>query len=87
MVAHRAAGGRAVLCVTSTSFWRKTVPTKPVASISTALRSRRWQATSQADTEWVLLFAVSAAAWAMGITPELIIAGIETSEQAPKPAR
>jgi hypothetical protein len=44
------------------------------------------QADSIAETTRVLL-AVAATAWAMGIAPELITAGIETSDQAPKSVR
>ena len=87
VVAHRAAGGRAVFVRDQHIVLAQNgaYETRCINFNSPAVQ-KMVQATSQADTERVLL-AVSAAAWAMGITPELIIAGIETSEQAPKPAR
>ncbi|HEX5310558.1 cyanophycin synthetase [Aquabacterium sp.] len=87
VVAHRAAGGRAVFLRDQHIVMAQNgaYETRCIHVNSPAVQ-KMVQATSQAETERVLL-AVVAAAWAMGITPELIIAGIETSEQAPKPAR
>ena len=55
-------------------------------NLSGAAVQKLAQADSIAETTRVLL-AVAATAWAMGIAPELITAGIETSDQAPKPVR
>lgn len=87
IVAHRADGGRAVFVRDQHIIMAQNgaYETRCINLASAAVQ-KLVQSGSPADTTRVLL-AVVATAWAMGMAPELITAGIETSEQAPKPAR
>jgi cyanophycin synthetase len=87
IVRHRAEGGRVVfvrdqhiVMAQNGGFESRCL------NLAGAAVQKLAQADSIAETTRVLL-AVAATAWAMGIAPELITAGIETSDQAPKSVR
>lgn len=86
MVKHRAAGGRAVFVKDEHIVLAQngSQESRCINLNSTAVQ-KMVQGSTTEDTHRVLL-AVAGAAWAMGISPELISAGIETCEQAPKQA-
>lgn len=87
IVAHRAGGGRAVFVRDGHVVMAQNgaYETRCLNLHSAAVQKLSQQDPAE-DTVRVLL-AVVAAAWSMGVAPELITAGIETCEQASKSAR
>ena len=81
VAAHRAAGGRAVLVRQGRVLLAEGPQEKPCVQLDSPAVRRLAGVLSPSS-----LLAAAGAAWALGVTPELIVAGLETCHTAPAPA-